>query len=144
MEEYYEEQISKAEETAQMLLLNVEQNQNEILELLQTYGDAYEITGQTFGEKLGQGFANTAMDIITKAISDIQAKIDVAIASNIARLQASASGVSSRGSNTTYNSRSVNVNQYNTFSSYSDSPSTVRKKQETINRDLANSISRLF
>lgn len=144
MEEYYEEQMAKAEETAQWMLLHVEQNQNEILELLQTYGDQYAITGQTFGEKLGNSFADTAMEIITNAISEIQRRIDSAIASNIARLQASASGSYSGGYSTTYNTRSVNVNQYNTFSAYSDSPSVARKKQETINRNLADSISRIF
>jgi len=144
MEEYYEEQMAKAEETAQWMLLHVEQNQNEILELLQTYGDAYAITGQTFGEKLGNSFADTAMEIIMNAIAEIQRRIDSAIASNIARLQASASGSYSSGYSTTYNTRSINVNQYNTFSSYADSPSTAYKKQETINRNLANSISRIF
>lgn len=142
MEEYYEEQMNKAQETAQMMLLNVEQNQNEILELLQTYGDHYAITGQTFGEKLGQSFADTAMQKIQNAISQMQKTIDAAIASNIARLQASAKAATSSGSNTT--NKTVNVTQHNTFTSYTDSPSRALKKQETINRNLANSISRVF
>lgn len=145
LEEHYDKQIAKAEETAQTMLLNVEQNQNQILELLQSYGDAYEITGQTFGEKLGQSFADVAMEKVQNAISKIQTVIDNAIASNISRLSQSVAKIEGSGTtgNTTIN-KTVNVEQNNTITSPVDSPSILAKKQETLNRDLANSIARVF
>ena len=51
-------QKEMAQETAEKMLLNVEQNQNQILSLLNKYGDKYEITGQSLGEKLAQGINN--------------------------------------------------------------------------------------
>lgn len=143
MQEYYNKQIATAEETAQKLLLNVENSQEEILRLLETYGDSYEITGQTFGEKLGQGFAEVAMQKIQNAISTIQKTIDAAIESNIEKLasqsEITANSVSGSG-NTTIN-KTINVEQNNTITTPVDSPSVMAKKQETIGKGLAKSLS---
>lgn len=144
IKEYYSKQKEMAEETAQKLLLNVEQNQDQIIELLQNYGDAYAITGQSFGEKLGQNFADTAMEKIQNAISNMQRIIDNAIESNIARLEASAKSVSASTEGGTTISKTVNVEQHNTITSPVDSPYTAYKKQETLNRNLASQIAGLF
>lgn len=144
IKEYYNKQKEMAEETAQKLLLNVEQNQDQIIELLQNYGDAYAITGQSFGEKLGQNFTDTAMEKIQNAISNMQRIIDNAIESNIARLEASARSVSASTEGGTTISKTVNVEQHNTITSPVDSPSTTNKKLETLNRNLASQIAGLF
>lgn len=143
MQEYYNKQIATAEETAQKLLLNAENSQEEILRLLETYGDSYEITGQTFGEKLGQGFAEVAMQKIQNAISTIQKTIDAAIESNIEKL-ASQSGIvanAASGSNNTTINKTINVEQNNTITTPVDSPSVMAKKQETLSKGLAKSLS---
>lgn len=143
MKEYYDKQIAAAEKTAQQLLLNVENSQEEILRLLETYGDGYEITGQTFGEKLAQGFADVAMQKIQSAISTIQKTIDAAVESNIQKLasqsEMAANTVSGSG-NTTIN-KTINVEQNNTITTPVDSPSVMAKKQETLNQKLAMSLS---
>lgn len=141
---YYDKQKEMAQENAQAMLLNVEQNQEQILSLLQNYGDDYEITGQTFGEKLGQGFAETAMQKIQNAISAIQVTIDSAIESNIARLTSLNTKISSGIAGNTVINKTVNVEQNNTITSPVDSPSVTWKKQETLNRNLADSLSRVF
>lgn len=144
LEEYYDKQIEKAEETAQQMLINAEENQNEILKLLQTYGDGYEITGQSFGEKLGQGFADKAMEKIQNAISKIQVTIDNVIESNIARLAKSTEKYTSGVAGNTIISKTVKVEQNNTITAPVDSPSIAYKKQETLNRNLANQIAGIF
>lgn len=145
LEECYDKQIAKAQETAQTMLLNVEQNQNEILTLLQSYGDAYEITGQTFGEKLGQSFADTAMEKIQNAISEMRRRIDEAIANNIARLQSATASVQASGvTGERTVSKTISVQQHNTITSPVDSPSTAYKKYETLNRNLASQIASIF
>lgn len=145
IKKYYDKQKEMAEQNAQAMLLNVEQNQNEILNLLQTYGDGYEITGQTFGEKLGQGFAETAMQKIQSAISAIQVTIDSAIESNIARLSSLNEKISSsNATGATAISKTVHIEQNNTITTPVDSPSIMYKKQETLNRQLADSLSRVF
>ena len=60
-----------AQQTAEKMLLNVEDNQKQILNLLKNYGDAYEITGQSLGEKLAQGINEG----VTKNIQNIIQKI---------------------------------------------------------------------
>ena len=144
LEEYYNKQIEKAEETAQQMLINAEDNQKQILELLQTYGDSYEITGQTFGEKLGQGFAEKAMEKIQNVINTIQITIDKAIENNIAKLAKSTEKYTTGIAGNTIISKTVNVEQNNTITSPIESPSVIYKKQETINRNLANQISGVF
>lgn len=144
IKEYYNKQKEMAEETAQKLLLNAEENQNQIINLLQSYGDMYAIIGQSFGEKLGQNFADTAMEKIQNAISRMRQVIDNAIESNIARLEASARSVSASTEGGTTISKTVNVEQHNTITSPVDSPYTAYKKQETLNRNLANQIAGLF
>ncbi len=141
LKEYYNRQKEMAEQNAQAMLLNVEQNQEQILNLLQSYGDDYEITGQSFGEKLGQGFTETAMQKIQNAISAIQVTIDSAIESNIAKLTSLNAKISSGVAGNTVVNKTVNVEQNNTITSPIDSPSVAWKKQETLNRNLANSLS---
>ncbi len=144
IKKYYDKQKELAQQNAQAMLLNVEQNQEQILSLLQNYGDDYEITGQTFGEKLGQGFAETAMQKIQNAISAIQVTIDSAIESNIARLTSLNTKISSGVAGNTVINKTVKVEQNNTITSPVDSPSVAWKKQETLNRNLADSLSRVF
>lgn len=144
IKEYYNKQKEMAEETAQKLLLNAEENQNQIINLLQSYGDMYAITGQSFGEKLGQNFADTAMEKIQNAISRMRQVIDNAIENNIARLEASAKSVSASTEGGTTISKTVSVEQHNTITSPVDSPYTAYKKQETLNRNLASQIAGLF
>lgn len=140
---YYDEQVAKARETAEKLLINAQENQEQILHLLSTYNDRYEVTGQTFGEMLARGFGEVAEKRVAEIISNIQSKIDAAISSAQARYNSAMSSMgSSSGARITNNS--VTINQNNTITSPVDSPSVAYKKQETLNRDLANQISGVF
>lgn len=143
IEETYKKQIDKAEETAQKMLMNAEKNQQQILNLLQKYGDAYSITGQTFGEKLGQSFSETLMKKIQTAISNVQTAIDNGIANQIASLSLPSNMI--RGSiNDKKIHSGVIIHQNNTYNVPTESPSVLYKKQETLNRNLASQISGLF
>ncbi len=142
LEKYYDEQMEKAEETAQQMLLNIEKNQDQILELLKSYGDYYEITGQTFGEKLAQGFAEKAMEKVQSVIGNIQKAIDSAIENNMSRMAKASETISlgNSASGSTVINKNINVEQNNTITSPVDSPSVIYKKQETLNRALAKQI----
>lgn len=139
---YYNAQVAKAKETAQMLLINAKDNQEQILQLLSTYSDKYEVTGQTFGEKLAQGFSNVAEIRIAEVIAKIQREIDAAINSEISKYQTAKSSLSTYS--TTVTNKTININQNNTITSPVDSPSVVYKKQETLNRNLASQIASVF
>lgn len=89
LEKYYEEQMNKAQETAENMLLNMEQNQDKILSLLKSYGNAYEITGQTLGEKLAQGINEGIASKIENIIARIQNSIDAGIEAQIAKMASS-------------------------------------------------------
>ena len=139
---YYNAQVAKAKETAQMLLINAKDNQEQILQLLSTYSDKYEVTGQTFGEKLAQGFSNVAEIRIAEVIAKIQREIDTAINSEISKYQTAKSSLSTYS--TTVTNKTININQNNTITSPVDSPSVAYKKQETLNRNLASQIASVF
>lgn len=85
LDEYYNKQIEMAQETAEKMLLNVQKNQDEIINLLSKYGDKYEITGQSLGEKLAQGINNGLVGSIEAVIQKIQDKLDAAIENQIAK-----------------------------------------------------------
>lgn len=146
LKEYYSKQKEMAQETAEKMLLNVEQNQEQILNLLNQYGDKYEITGQSLGEKLAQGINNTLSEKITAIIQTVQDRIDGAIENQISKwtnaaykYEQATSQVQKQEGNKT-----IEIHQHNTITSPVDSPSTAYKKQETLNRDLASQISGLF
>ena len=65
------------------MLLNVEQNQDKILSLLKSYGDAYEITGQTLGEKLAQGINDGITSKIENMIQRVQDTVNAGIENKI-------------------------------------------------------------
>jgi len=144
LEEYYEKQKELAQETAEKMLLNVEQNQNEILKLLNSYGNAYEITGQTLGEKLAQGINNGIADKIQNIIQKVQDTIDAGIENKIKEWTAGMYKYEAKGVGNTIINKTVNVEQNNTITTPVDSPSVAYKKQETLNRNLANEIAYVF
>lgn len=144
LEEYYEKQKEIAQETAEKMLLNVEQNQNEILKLLNSYGNAYEITGQTLGEKLAQGINNGIADKIQNVIQKIQDTIDAGIENKIKEWTSGMYKYEEKGVGNTIINKTVNVEQNNTITTPVDSPSVAYKKQETLNRNLANEIAYVF
>jgi len=144
LEEYYEKQKELAQETAEKMLLNVEQNQNEILKLLNSYGNAYEITGQTLGEKLAQGINNGIADKIQNIIQKVQDTIDAGIENKIKEWTEGIYKYEAKGIGNTIINKTVNVEQNNTITTPVDSPSVAYKKQETLNRNLANEIAYVF
>lgn len=83
LEEYYNKQKEIAQDTAEKMLLNVERNQNQIISLLKSYGNAYEITGQSLGEKLAQGINNGIANKIQNIIQKLQDTIDAGIENKI-------------------------------------------------------------
>ncbi|MCI8486064.1 MAG: hypothetical protein HFJ20_03020 [Clostridia bacterium] len=89
LEEYYDKQIEIAQETAEKMLLNVEQNQNTILNLLKSYGNAYEITGQSLGEKLAQGINEGIANKIENIIQRVQDTIDAGIENKLSEIAGS-------------------------------------------------------
>lgn len=144
LEEYYDKQKEMAQETAEKMLLNVEQNQNEIIKLLNSYGNAYEITGQTLGEKLAQGINNGIADKIQNIIQKVQDTIDAGIENKIREWTEGMYKYEAKGVGNTVINKTVNVEQNNTITTPVDSPSVAYKKQETLNRNLANEIAYVF
>lgn len=144
LEEYYNKQKELAQETAEKMLLNVEQNQNEIIKLLNSYGNVYEITGQTLGEKLAQGINNGIADKIQNVIQKIQDTIDAGIENKIKEWTSGMYKYEAKASGNTIINKTVNVEQNNTITTPVDSPSIAYKKQETLNRNLANQIAYVF
>lgn len=108
----------------------VQNQQEEILKLLEGFGESYNITGQTLGEKMYQGFYDKVMriqDVIDSINRQIDAARSAAIsAMNTASGAASSSGSKSSGSGSSgYTTTGVVVN--NTFNSPVTSPSDVSR-----------------
>lgn len=134
IEEYYKTQQDNAQKTAEKMLLNVKDNQSQILELLKSYGDEYEITGQSLGEKLAQGIIKGLADKIQSVIQTLQDTIDT----NLERKIASWTGTGSQalqGSNVS--SKTVNVTQINNIEQNPEMPSETYRKLKTIDENLA-------
>lgn len=139
LEEYYDKQKKLAQETAEKMLLNVDQNQTKILELLKSYGDAYEITGQSLGEKLAQGINNGIADKIQNIIQKIQDTIDAGIESKI-RGWTSGMYKNEEGANKP-KTQTINIYQTNNIEQNPEMPSETYRKLRNIDEQLASSLA---
>lgn len=137
LEKYYDEQIDMAQETAEKMLLNVEQNQDKILNLLQTYGDAYEITGQSLGEKLAQGINEGLANKLENIIQRIQDTIDAGIENKLAQIGGSAFNYET-GAN---KPKTINVYQTNNIEQNPELPSETYRKLNNVSQNLAAEIA---
>lgn len=134
IEDYYKKQQDNAQKTAEKMLLNVKDNQSQILELLKNYGDEYEITGQSLGEKLAQGINKGLADKIQSVIQKLQDTIDT----NLERKIMSWTGTGSQAiSGSNVSSKSVVVNQNNYIQQNPEMPSETYRKLKTIDENLA-------
>lgn len=139
LEEYYNKQKDLAQETAEKMLLNVDENQKQIIELLNSYGDAYEITGQSLGEKLAQGINNGIADKIQNIIQKIQDTIDAGIENKIKEWT---SGMYKYEAGTNKpQATSINITQQNYIEQNPEMPSETYRKLNNISEGLAAEIA---
>lgn len=141
LKEYYDKQKEMAEETAQKMLLNVEQNQNQILNLLNKYGDKYEITGQSLGEKLAQGINNGLADKIQSIIQTVQDRIDSAIENQISKWTSAAYKYEQATSKAQTKTVQTNVTQNNYIQQNPEMPSETYRKLNNVSRNLASELA---
>lgn len=139
LEDYYSKQIDKAQETAKKMLLNVEQNQDKILSLLKSYGDAYEITGQTLGEKLAQGINDVITSKIENMIQRVQDTINAGIENKI-KEWTSGMYKYEAGSNKPQ-TQTVNVYQTNNIEQNPEMPSETYRKLNNLSEKLAEQLA---
>jgi DNA repair exonuclease SbcCD ATPase subunit len=136
VEQYYSERSDRAQQMAEQLLIDAKNNQDTILNLLKDYGDAYEITGQSLGEKLAQGINDGLANNITDVIQTIQDTIDRGIENKIKELSSGsydyAKDVGQAGGN-----KIINVTQNNTFEQMQEMPSETYRKLNNTSQDLA-------
>ncbi|MBR0428194.1 MAG: hypothetical protein IJK18_08370 [Clostridia bacterium] len=134
IEDYYKKQQDNAQKTAEKMLLNVKDNQSQILSLLKNYGDEYEITGQSLGEKLAQGINKGLADKIQSVIQTLQDTIDT----NLERKIMGWTGTGTQAiSGSNVSSKSVVVNQNNYIQQNPEMPSETYRKLKTIDENLA-------
>lgn len=141
LEKYYDKQIDMAQDTAEKMLLNVGKNQDEILQLLKKYGDKYEITGQTLGEKLAQGINNGLASKIENIIGKIQDKIDAGIEAQIAKMSSSAYKYDAVSGKSSVKSITTNVVQNNYIEQNPEMPSETYRKLNNVSQSLAAEIA---
>lgn len=135
LKEYYDKQKEMAQETAEKMLLNVEQNQNQILNLLNKYGNKYEITGQSLGEKLAQGINKGIADKIQNIIQRIQDTIDTGIENKIKEWTSGMYKYEAGASKP--QSKTINVTQQNYIQQNPEMPSETYRKLNNISQKLA-------
>ncbi len=141
LEKYYEEQIGMAQDTAEKMLLNTSKNQDKILELLKNYGNKYEITGQTLGEKLAQGINDGLASKIENIIANIQDKIDAGIEAQIAKMASSAYKYDTESGKSSVKSITNNVVQNNYIEQNPETPSETYRKLNNISENLASQLA---
>lgn len=135
LEKYYDEQVNMAQETAEKMLINVEQNQDKILNLLKSYGNAYEITGQSLGEKLAQGINEALANKIENIIQRIQDTIDAGIENKLAQIAGSVYKYEA-GANKPQ-TKTVSVTQINHIEQNPEMPSEMYRKFKNISEKIA-------
>ena len=137
LEKYYDEQIDMAQQTAEKMLLNVEDNQKQILNLLKNYGDAYEITGQSLGEKLAQGINEGVANNIQNIIQKIQDTIDTNIENKIKEWTKGSYSYTPNANKPQITSKTINVYQTNNIEQNPELPSETYRKLKAVDEQLA-------
>lgn len=137
LEKYYDEQIDMAQETAEKMLLNVEDNQKQILNLLKNYGDAYEITGQSLGEKLAQGINEGVANNIQNVIQKIQDTIDSNIENKLKEWTNGSYSYNAEANKPQVTTKTINVYQTNNIEQNPELPSETYRKLKNIDEQLA-------
>ena len=143
LEKYYDKQIDMAQETAEKMLLNVEDNQNEIIKLLETYGDKYELTGQTLGEKLTQGINEGAASKIENFIQRIQDRIDTSIENKIKEWTKGSYSYNAGANKPQVTTKTINVYQTNNIEQNPELPSETYRKLKNVSNQLAAELAEL-
>lgn len=87
----YDKEREMADKNAQIMLLNTEQHQTEIINLLKTYGDEYELLGKTWGEKVVDAFEEKVKGIID-TVTNLNSQLNQAIDNKMANLASKATG----------------------------------------------------
>lgn len=141
LEKYYDEQTKKAQETAEKMLLNVQKNQDKILELLKKYGDAYEITGQSLGEKIAQGIDKGLTNKIKGIIQKIQDTIDANIEAKVKEW--TRSNYKYEASANKPKQTNINITQQNYIEQNPEMPSETYRKLKNVSEKLAEEIEGL-
>ena len=137
LEKYYDEQMDMAQQTAEKMLLNVEDNQKQILNLLKNYGDAYEITGQSLGEKLAQGINEGVAKKIQNVIQKIQDTIDTNIENKLKEWTNGSYSYEAGTNKPQVTSKTVNVYQTNNIEQNPELPSETYRKLKAVDEQLA-------
>ncbi|WP_413373285.1 phage tail tape measure protein [Paenibacillus taichungensis] len=140
----YDKMLDAKKIQAEAEKMIVQNQQEDIIKLLDGFGDAYNTTGQTLGEKMYQGFKEK-VDQIQSLISSINAQIDAARSSAVSALNAvsgggGGGGTSSGGgssSSGTETRTAVKVEVVNNFNSKVTSPSDVARATQQAAQKMA-------
>lgn len=73
--DFYSKQTSDAQLAAQAQKMIIDNNQKDIINLLKKYGDDYEITGQSIGERFANAFAGSIDTINNNFFTPLYAKL---------------------------------------------------------------------
>ena len=126
-----------AQQTAEKMLLNVEDNQKQILNLLKNYGDAYEITGQSLGEKLAQGINEGVTKNIQNIIQKMQDTIDANIENKLKEWTKGSYTYRAGQSKPQVTNKTINVYQTNNIEQNPELPSETYRKLKAVDEQLA-------
>ncbi|MGF6356760.1 TP901 family phage tail tape measure protein [Paenibacillus sp. 4624] len=141
----YDKMLSAKNLQAEAEKMIVQNQQKEIVDLLKGFGDAYNLTGQTLGDKMYQGFASK-VNQITSLIQSINSQIDAARSSALSALSTAKaaatgsganSGSSTTSSGTTDTRQAVKVEVVNNFNTKVTTPSDVARATQQAAQKLA-------
>lgn len=122
-QDHYAELLKAKNIQAEAEKMIVQNQQKEIISLLESFGDAYNITGQSLGEQMYEGFKGQVMQI-TSLIDQINARINAARA---AALSVMAMGFGGGGGVPAPAPVTNNYNLQNNFNTPVTSPSDVSR-----------------
>lgn len=133
---FYEQKLSDASLEAESEKLIMQNNQNEIVTLLNSYGEQYKAAGQTLGDRLAEGF-KPAIDNIKNMIASITAEISQARDSALSVMQTESASVaassvsySSTKNNNVSNNDNSKTSVTNNFNFTHNSPTKASPSEE--------------
>lgn len=130
---HYNQLLSAKRIQAEAEKMIIQNQQTEIIALLQEFGSAYELTGQTLGQKMYEGFKEKFMQI-QSLIDSVNRQIDAARNAAMAAMASASAASAMTSTSVTNNNRSVSVT--NLFSAPVTSPSDVSRATQRMSQQL--------
>lgn len=140
IEKMYDQRLEAAALEAEAEKLLLENNQQEMLALLQTFVPEYDLLGRTMGERLAEGFQQSVSQVVSW-MEELAGQMDSVWGDVVSRAGQQTAVLVRGGGSTPAQPADVTITQTVNFNQPVESPGDVARRMESVNQALGEWMS---